>query len=652
MKNILSILLLLSSLTVFSQEDKEKKADDFFQIYYFDKAIDKYSRIDSLSLEGQRKLAESYYNRFEFVEAEKAYAKFIDSSAATLDDYFKYVLILKANGKYDEANKWMQEIKTKKEDDLRVKSFLETKPVFDSLLVENSKYKITNLAMNTEDEDFGTSYFKDQIVFASTRSGSKPILRKYNWNREPFLDMFVADKDTANELIKLKYLNKKYNQKWHEGPASFNKKGTFMAYTRNNYGEIAADGVVRLQIYFSEYAKGEWSDPEPFYLNSKDYSVGHPALTRNGRIMFFVSDMPGGYGGTDIYMVSKISKTKWGKPVNLGPKINTEGNEMFPFFQDKNSLLFFSSNGLDGLGGLDVYVAHATPTGFVDVKNLGVPINSKSDDFAYIIDDKLKTGYFSSNRPGGKGGDDIYKFAYTGDYKRKVVVDTTHVIIKDTVVNYIYDLLVLNETSNKPISNADVKIGKIIDITDSLGKVSAEFNIADTFKVVVNAVGYKEKEKFVSLEKSLSDKVVNDTIKLEVNMDEHIVLKNIYYDFDKSNILPESKVELNKLVKFMEDNPNLHVELSSHTDSRGSDSYNIKLSQRRAESAVRYVVSMGISKYRITAKGYGERRLVNRCSDGVPCTEAEHRQNRRTEIYIQGFGKALDIQQTKGKYSK
>lgn len=672
MRKLLSILLLICSVAVFSQNKKEEKGDDYFKVYYFDKAIKKYGRADTLSMEAQRKLAESYYNRFEFSKAEIEFEKIINTPIATTEDFYKYVLILKANQKYDEAGYWMEKIAQQNPEDLRVKSYWLTKADFEQLKIPNPKYTISNLQMNTIDEDFGTCYYmKDQIVFASTRSGSKPILRKYNWNREPFLDIFVANRNDSNELVKLKYLNRKYNQKWHEGPASFKSTGKFVAFTKNNYGEMSDDGIVKLQIFFSEFKKQEWQEPEPFYLNSNEYSVGHPALTRNARIMFFVSDIPGGYGGTDIYMVSKVSKNKWSKPINLGPTINTEANEMFPFYEDSNKLLFFSSNGKHGLGGLDVYVAYATPTGFEQIENIGSPINTTADDFAYIIDKKLKTGYFSSNRKEGKGGDDIYKFDYTGGFelkKKEVPIDSVEMVFRDSIVNFTYRLLVLNDESLLPISDAQVNIGSLLmqisdsddmdtdsldmQLSDSLGHVAAKFSVGDTFKVVVNAFGYQEEEKIVSITKMLSDTLVSDTIRMKVATDQHILLKNIYYDFDRSDILPESEVELNKLVKFMKENPKYKVELGSHTDCRGSDEYNIGLSQRRANSAVNYVIFKGIDPARITAIGYGETRHVNRCKNGVRCKETEHRQNRRTEIFIPEFGKALDIKQTKGKYSE
>lgn len=683
MRIFLTIILIVSFLTATSQSRKEQKGDDYFQIYHFDKAIKLFNKADSLSVEAQRKLAESYFNRFDFSQAALTYEKIINTPIATINDYYKYVLALKANAKYDEANYWMEKIAEKSPEDLRVKNFWENKADFDKLQIPDQKYTIYNLKMNTADEDFGPVYYKkNQLVFTSSRSGAKPILRKYNWNREPFLDIFVAEINDSNELTKLKYFNRKFNKKWHEGPASFKSNGRLVAFTRNNYDEMSDDGIVKLQLFLSEFKRGKWQEPDEFTYNSDEYSVGHPAFTGNGRILFFASDMPGGYGGTDLYMVNRISKNSWTKPINLGPNINTEGDEMFPFYEDRNKLLFFASNGKHGLGGLDVYVAHATPHGFEEVKNLGAPINSSADDFAFIIDKKLKTGYFSSNRAEGKGGDDLYRFDFTGKYemKKKIVakeeskekiekdenysdtdnkysdeteVDVVPVEIEknDSIIKYNYQLLVVNDQTKLPIRNAQVKIGRLLVQTDSLGYTEMLFDRADTLKVEVNALGYKKEQRLVSLKKPYTKRIiVNDTVSLKVAHDERIELKNIYYDFDRSTIIAESKVELNLLVKFMQENPKLKVELSSHTDSRGSDAYNLGLSQRRAQAAVNYVISKGVEKERINAVGYGETRLVNQCANGVRCPENEHRQNRRTEIFIPGFGKALDIEQTKGMY--
>jgi outer membrane protein OmpA-like peptidoglycan-associated protein/tetratricopeptide (TPR) repeat protein len=584
MKNILIGIIFLFSIHAFAQSEKEAEGNKYYQNYSFDKAIDKYTHVDKLSVNGQRRLAESYRNRDNFKEAEKVYAKFINTPAANVDDYFNYVQVLRANGKYGEVKKWMGKIAKQKPNDLRVKSFMENEENFQHLLADNHTYNIANLDLNSADEDFGTSFYQHKIVFTSSRKGFGPVFRHYNWNRKPFLDIYVADVDSSYQLKNPKYWNKKMNKKWHQGPACFAKHDSMMAYTRNNYAKNTSD--VRLQIFFSYLKNGKWTEPEAFYLNNSKYSVGHPCLTKDGNMMFFVSDMSGGYGGTDIYMVKKDSTNKWGKPINLGNKINTEGNEMFPFYEEKNGLLFFSSNGLAGLGGLDVFVAQQTPTGFDDVQNVGVPINSSDDDFAYIIDEKLQHGYFSSNRADGKGGDDIYKFSFAGHFKKE----------EPTVV-------------------ADVVPPKK---TDSIPIIQPA-------------------------------PIVKDTTPLVVNENKKIILRNIYYDFDKSDILPESDVELDKLVRFLNDNPSLKIELGSHTDSRGSEEYNMRLSEARARSAVDYLVSKGIDANRITAKGYGKTQLINRCADGIPCTETEQRENRRTEITILEYGKAENVKQVKGK---
>lgn len=344
-------------------------------------------------------------------------------------------------------------------------------------------------------------------------------------------------------------------------------------------------------------------------------------------MLFFVSDMPGGYGGTDIYFVKKLGKDKWSEPVNLGDKINTEGNEMFPFYESRHGLLFFSSNGRNGLGGLDVYVAVKTPSGFDMVENLGAPINSQWDDFSFIADKKLKEGYFSSNREGGKGGDDIYYYTFAGKYPEYVPVDS--------IDAYDYRMFVYNGETGKPIAKAKVMLDIVPTETNEQGMVSARFKPDESFDVAVTAIGYVDQSKRVNVGHSQKSAVIKDTITMTVNKDKQIELKNIYYAFDKTDVLSESEVELDKLVNFMQDNPQLKVELSSHTDSRGSDKYNLTLSEKRAKSAVDYMLSKGVDEARIVAKGYGETRPINHCVNGVKCTKEEHQQNRRTEIMIQ-----------------
>jgi outer membrane protein OmpA-like peptidoglycan-associated protein/tetratricopeptide (TPR) repeat protein len=653
MKRIQTLIaLFLLPLLVFSQSEEEKKADKYYQDYSFYEAINKYNQIDDLTVEGLRKLAECYKNTNQFLDAESIYAKVVNSPSATVADYYNYILMLKNNGKYKEVKKWYEKLRTESPEDLRAKSFFGTDTAFQSLLKPNRKYKVSNLKINSGAQDFGASFYKNQLTFTSSRKGFNPFRSKYNWNKKPFLDIYVADIEPNYEINNIRYWNKKTNKKWHQGPISFAKDGTFAAYTRNNYTDtIPKDGIVRLQLFFIRFENGEWTEPEPFYLNSSTYSVGHPSLSKDGNTMYFVSDMPGGYGGSDIYVVTRVpGSNTWGKPVNLGDKINTEANELFPFYEDKTGQLFFSSNGLHGLGGLDVYVSFKTSKGFFEVQNLGAPINTRYDDFAYIIAENHKYGYLSSNRPSGKGDDDIYKFTFSGEFKQTLPPPKPIPVKTDTFKGFSYRLYVLNKESHKPIFNADVKLGDSKQTTDNSGFTSRTIVNAIDYRVAVSAVGYKDKHLRVTVPTFRDGYVMTDTVFLEPNLNKKILLKNIYYDYDKSDILSESSVELDKLVAFMKDNPKLQVELSSHTDSRGSDSYNMTLSEGRAKSAVNYIVQHGVDALRITAKGYGETRLVNGCANGVKCTEAQHRQNRRTEVFITGgYGKAQDVEQVKGK---
>ncbi|NJO89026.1 MAG: hypothetical protein HC831_08780 [Chloroflexia bacterium] len=271
------------------------------------------------------------------------------------------------------------------------------------------RFKIESLNINSKQEDFGTAYYKDKVVFASTRQPLKMIKREWNWNELPFLDIYVGEVDTNLHFTSFEKFHKNINKKFHEGPASFSADGNFMAFTRNNYEEKSQEGIIKLKLFTAEYKNNKWQNPVPLHFNNSEYSVGHASLTPNADTMYFASDMPGGFGGVDIYRIFRKADGNWTDPVNLGEKINTEGDEMFPFVHP-DGLLFYSSNGQLGLGGLDIFVAQITPTGFGKPENIGVPVNSSYDDFALILDNQQRSGYFSSNRFEGEGDDDIYLF--------------------------------------------------------------------------------------------------------------------------------------------------------------------------------------------------------------------------------------------------
>jgi outer membrane protein OmpA-like peptidoglycan-associated protein len=453
MKNLfITIILLIGiNINVFPQEksDKEIIGDSFFNCYSFDKAIKFYTHTKQLSLAGQRRLAESYHNIDLNVESETVYSNLIKAQGdliqgdnsdikqnkqsgaeysgtvtapgeLTPEDYYNYAMVLKSNGKYEEAGKMMDIFNELKPDDLRAKEYSINKNELANLSKDNGKYKIEHLNVNTDALDFGTSYYKDKIVFSSSRVTKYLRAKLFRWTRKPFWDMYISDVDSG-QLINPENFDKSLNGKMNDGPASFSNDGTFIAFTRNNYNQKTRNRIVQLQIQFSSYNDGKWSEPVPFVYNSNSYSVGQPCLTNDGKIMYFTSDMPGGYGKADIYRVEKNEKGEWGKPENLGNKINTEGDEMFPFLEERNKILYFASDGRFGLGGLDIYSSTLSGSGFGNVYNAGFPLNTQYNDYAIIVNDSVSNGYFSSDRPGGSGGDDIYSVAFKANVAFSVI---------------------------------------------------------------------------------------------------------------------------------------------------------------------------------------------------------------------------------------
>ena len=393
------------------KSSEELLGDKYTFSYTFDKAIKSYTHAKQLSRAGQRGLAESYHKLDQNIESEAVYSGLINSPGEILpEDYYSYVMVLKANGKYGEANKWMDIFKELKPDDLRAKDYEANNNELTNLLKDNGTFIIKHLNVNTDALDFGTCYYKNKIVFASSRVTTKSFVKKYLWTKKPFWDMYVSEVNEG-QLKTPEIFDLSLNGKMHDGPASFSNDGTFMAFTRNNYNDKGKDRVVELQIYFSSYKDGKWLKSEPFVLNNKSYSVGQPCLTSDGNTMYFTSDMPCGYGKADIYRITKDEKGEWGKAENLGDKINTEGEEMFPFFEEHKEKLFFASDGHFGLGGLDIFICSVNGSGFGPVYNAGFPLNTQYSDYAAIVDDNMK-GYFSSDRIGGSGGDDIYSVEF------------------------------------------------------------------------------------------------------------------------------------------------------------------------------------------------------------------------------------------------
>lgn len=411
---IIIIVFLGIGSNIFAQEKsgKELKGDKYAFSYSFDKAIKEYTSVKDLTMDGQRRLAASYHNVDMNMESEDAYSKLVNSPEGVLpEDYYNYAMVLKTNGKIEESDKWMDKFKELKPEDLRAKDYVSGKSNLSALMTDDGKYKIGHLNVNTDALDFGTSYYNDKVVFVSSRTALKSGVKNYEWTGKPFWDMYVSEV-SEGQLKAPVMFNENMNGKLHDGPASFSNDGTFMAFTRNNYDDKTKDRVVELQIFFSSLKDNNWSDPEPFVYNNPEYSVGHPCLTADGKIMYFTSDMPGGFGGADIYRTQRNDNGEWMKPENIGNQVNTEGDEMFPSLNENKAKLFFSSNGRFGLGGLDIFICPVSGSQYGPAYNAGTPLNTQYNDYATVVNENISEGYFSSDRPGGKGGDDIYSVAF------------------------------------------------------------------------------------------------------------------------------------------------------------------------------------------------------------------------------------------------
>lgn len=507
-------------------------------------------------------------------------------------------------------------------------------------------YMIENLNINTEYSDFGANYYKDgQLVFSSSKNPGRIIKRTWKQNSQPFLDFYVVENKSINSLEDVKSFSNKINTKYHEGILTFTKDFKTVYFTRDNYlngklGKSSSDGKVNLKIYKADLVGEKWENIEELPFNSDYYSTGHPVLSKDGKQLYFASDRPGGYGNTDIYVVDILGKNKFSKPRNLGAFVNTTAKEEFPFI-DENNTLFFASNRDGGYGGLDIYYTFSADNNFSTPQNLGLPLNSTSDDFAFVKENGKNKGLFSSNRYGGKGDDDIYSFE--GKLPEKC---NSNVIIT-----------VVDETTNTPLSGASVKVldskGDVIkqSVTTNNGLLTLDSDCDKSYKVTASKDNYNEVTKTIVTTngkvnlglgikenpkpKEVQPSIVNES---DVNYDSTgrlmINIENIYYDTNKSNIRLSERSKLDRLITLMNKYPNIKVEIGSHTDCRGRNSYNMKLSDRRAVSARQYVISRGIDSNRIFGKGYGENSPINNCNCSYKCSKEEYQENRRTEFVI------------------
>jgi len=731
LKLLFTGLLICSAVAGQNFIMKKQLADKYYLRFDYYKAIPMYEQLLK-SYPGNyqiyEKLADSYFRINDSENAERCYARLVDTTAVKSEYLLRYAQELARNGKYSLSKQWYSKFVEARPDDSRGPAFSRAYENIRPFFADSASYVIRKMPFNSEQSDFSPMYYKDGLVFASARHEFSIIHIWYNWTSSSYLDLFFAKPDD----IRANPIDKGINTKYHEGSMTFCPTQDTIIFTRSNFYRMrfgrSNEGINKLKLYQARYdaTQKDWVDVKPLSINNNEYSVGHPALSNNGQDLYFASDMPGGFGGTDIYVSHWETVTNgekiWGKPINLGSEINSPGNELFPYIDDEDNL-WFASNGLPGLGGLDVFVAHKSKEGFAKPVNPGFPVNTRFDDFGYITRNGGKDGYISSDRYNAVGNDDIFSVKLNKLTLNGLVCDSTNqkVLLENATVillnseNGIIDKITTgtdgkftfplnfdqkytikvsrNGYELKQLALSTKDAGSTIDLTAALGNVkvpkvefsctivdkvsgeklegvhiiitdslthtimmdtttSADGSFRKTFpslklndnlfyKIQISKKGFLAKSvlfmhKVQAYNINLNDflQVTLDKIDLGIDIGKLLNLKPIYFDLGKANIRPDAAKELDKVVKAMNDNPGIRIELGSHTDSRGTATSNITLSEKRAKSAAEYLYSKGIALDRIVSKGYGDTQPLNQCVKGVKCSEEEYQLNRRTEFKI------------------
>ncbi|NNK76039.1 MAG: OmpA family protein [Maribacter sp.] len=624
----------------YTQERLLTKGDEKYNEYSFTLAIDIYKKVldkGYVSADLLKKLGDSYYFNADYQEASSTYKKLVEGYATDIgpEHYFRYAQTLKSLGDYDASNTIMEKFAQITSNDKRAMAYKSEADYLEEIRKNSGRYDLEKFDHNSTYSDFAPSFYKEGLIFSSDRDTGNLARYRHTWNSKDFLDLYKVNADSASSGRVAK-IGENVNTRLHESTSVTTKDGSTLYFTRNNIveGKYIKDdeGVIRLKIFRAVMIDGIWSNIEELPFNSNDYSVANPALSPDEKTLYFASDMPGSLGESDIFKVRINSDRTFGTPINLGNNINTEARETFPFITDEE-ILYLSSDGHPGLGGLDVF-ATKIKFGKYDgaVVNVGEPVNSKMDDFTFIFNEESRKGYFASNRSEGMGSDDIYGFIEHTPLKLDCVQEVSGTV-RDKISNEVLvgaTVKVIDEENNEILTT----------VTDAEGKynLSLDCNKGNFVRALMQ--GYVPSEEYLGksdgkpsiidfyLER---DKVTagfgDDLAKL-------LQLSTIYFDFDRYNIRKDSEIEVQKVIAAMEKYPSLKIKVNSHTDSRGPDAYNLWLSQKRAESTVNYMISKGITQDRLQGEGFGETRLINQCANGVRCSAKEHEFNRRSEFII------------------
>ncbi|MEY3238213.1 MAG: hypothetical protein RI883_2314 [Bacteroidota bacterium] len=599
-----------------------RQGNRHFESLAYSDAIKHYETVypEKSNSEVEMNLAESYFKTSQVDFSEGVYANLISEGNKAPKLYFDYARTLMANGKYSLASEYFK----------KYLAIYKSDPVAKMLLSScnsiSERYRDTSLfvlkpiiedqfvnAFSVIDYQNGVVFVADKEVFSGRKSNG--------WTGNSYLDLYTMKKDVEGNWLSPELLQGDINGRFHEGPATFSADGNEVYFTRSNYTkrkmEINEEKENNLKIFKSTLIDGKWKNLVEFPYNSDDYSVGHPTLTHDGKTLYFISDMPGGFGGTDIYKCT-LQNNNWSIPENLGATINSKGNEMFPYIHVDNAL-YFSSDAHNSMGGLDVFITYFTGKEWAQPENLNYPLNSVKDDFGFSMSHDDKTGFVSSSRAKVDKMYTFDKLPPTFNFYGIAREKGTQIPVEGVIVE-----ITNSKTGEVTNMTSDIKGNFKLKLSPN-----AEYNLYCTkfgcFSKTdrISTVGLKYSEDFYA------DFEVEPIV-----IDKPIVLENIYYDFDKWDIRPDAAIELDKLVRILKDNPKIDIEMGSHTDARGSDQYNLVLSDKRAHAAVMYLISQGIEPRRLTYKGYGETVHVNQCKNGVECTEVEHQENRRTEFKV------------------
>jgi outer membrane protein OmpA-like peptidoglycan-associated protein/tetratricopeptide (TPR) repeat protein len=641
MKRIYFLCALAFGLQMQAQLTKMHKGDGQYNDLAYIDATQTYLKVAKKGYKSKElfeKLGDSYYFNANLKEANKWYTELFGLNEPVESEYYyRYSQTLKAVEDYKKADELLDKFQHLSTKDIRAKLYNEQRD-YKKIIDENSgRYAIKNTGINTKMSDYGTAFFGDKILFSTSRDSTGFARVQTKWTNQGFTNFYVSERTQENDLTNAERFSRVINSKFHEDTPVFTKDLKTVYFTRNNFtnGKIGRDEkqVINLKIYKAVLNDGKWDKVVELPFNSNAYSIAHPALSPDEKTLYFASNMPGTSGESDIFKVTILGDDQYGKPEKLSGGINTESRETFPFITPDNEL-YFASDGHQGLGGLDVFVTKIQSDGSVgEVVNVGAPINGPMDDFAFIIDNATRKGYFSSNRPQGKGLDDIYSFTENAPLLIDCKSELTGIVTDGQTGSPLPGSLVSLYDANFNL------LSKVI--TDEKSAYWFEVKCGQKYYVRAEKQDYDTKEQNVVMADSglkgyvplaISKKL--QEIKVGTDLAKTFNIKIIYFDLDKANIRKDAQAELAKIVETMKEYPQMEVDVRSHTDSRQTDSYNEKLSNSRAKSTIAWLVKNGIAKDRLSGKGYGESQLVNHCADGVKCSEEAHQLNRRSEFII------------------